>query len=188
VFINLALENIVRQSSIIDQVTKDKLIYEAFESIIKLLTEGASKISVENSSILAIGWFNGRRTPDANQLLKGTITGLNLGSSAPLIFRALVESTAFGSKAIMDSFLQQDIEIERVIAIGGISLKFPFVMQILSDVLGLPIKVAKSERACALGEQCLQQLLQVFIRKLKQHNNQWGRDLQKNIFPTVKII
>ena len=95
--------------------------------------------------------MNGRRTPDANQLVKGTITGLNLASSAPKIFRALVEATAFGSKAIIDRFLENGIEIESVIGIGGISLKSPFVMQTLADVLGMPIKVAKAEQACAFG-------------------------------------
>jgi len=95
--------------------------------------------------------MNGRRTPDANQLLKGSITGLTLGSSAPLIFRALVEATAFGSKAIIDRFLENGIQINEVIGIGGIPLKSPFVMQTLADVLGMPIKVARCEQACAFG-------------------------------------
>ncbi len=95
--------------------------------------------------------MNGRRTPDANQLLQGSITGLTLGSSAPLIFRALVEATAFGSKAIVDRFLENGVEIKQVVGIGGISLKSPFVMQTLADVLGMSIKVARTEQACAFG-------------------------------------
>ena len=95
--------------------------------------------------------MNGRRTPDANQLLKGTITGLTLGSTAPRIFRALVEATAFGSKAIVDRFRNEGVQIDSVIGIGGIALKSPFVMQTLSDVLNMPIKVCKTDQACALG-------------------------------------
>ena len=76
---------------------------------------------------------------------------MNLASDAPLIFKALVEATAFGSKAIVDRFLENGIEIETVIGIGGIPLKSPLVMQTLADVLNMPIKVAKSEQACALG-------------------------------------
>jgi L-ribulokinase len=95
--------------------------------------------------------MNGRRTPDANQLLKGTITGLTLGSTAPVIFRALVEATAFGAKAILDRFIENGIRINEVIGIGGISLKSPFVMQTLADVLGMPIKVSKAGQACAVG-------------------------------------
>jgi L-ribulokinase len=125
------------------------LIEETLDSIIPALTREAEKISISESAIVATDWMNGRRTPDANQLLTGTIAGLTLGSTAPLIFRALVEATAFGSKAIIDRFIENGIEIKEVIGIGGISLKSPFVMQTLANVLGMPIKVAKAEQACA---------------------------------------
>lgn len=145
------VENLIKESSLIDQATKDKLIAEALDKMIPALSKEAAKIPVSESGVLAIDWMNGRRTPDANQLVKGTITGLNLASNAPIIFKALVEATAFGSKAIVDRFLENGIEIESVIGIGGISLKSPLVMQTLADVLGMPIKVAKSEQACAFG-------------------------------------
>lgn len=145
------IENILAKSNIIDQATKDKLVEETLDKIIPALSNEAMKIPMSESSILAIDWMNGRRTPDANQMVKGTISGLNLASSAPLIFKALVEATAFGSKAIIDRFIENGIEIDNVIGIGGISLKSPLVMQILADVLGMPIKVARSEQACAFG-------------------------------------
>lgn len=145
------LENILSKTDLIDEDTKQKLIEETTDMIIPELSEEASKVPVSESLILATDWMNGRRTPDASQLVKGTITGLSLGSTAPLIFRALVEATAFGSKAIVDRFLENGIRIDNVIGIGGISLKSPFVMQTLSDVLGMPIKVAKAEQACAFG-------------------------------------
>ncbi len=145
------IRNLIGNSSLLDAATKEKLITEATDAIIPQLTKEAEKIPVSESTIIATDWMNGRRTPDANQLLKGSITGLTLGSTAPLIFRALVEATAFGSKAIVDRFLENGIEIKEVIGIGGISLKSPFVMQTLADVLGMPIKVAKSEQACAFG-------------------------------------
>lgn len=119
--------------------------------IIPALTKEAERIPLSESTIIATDWMNGRRTPDANQLLKGTITGLTLGSSAPAIFRALVEATAFGSKAIVDRFRSEGVRIDNVIGIGGIALKSPFVMQVLSDVLNMPIKVCKTDQACALG-------------------------------------
>ncbi|NDW17795.1 ribulokinase [Dysgonomonas sp. 216] len=145
------IQNIIGESLLLDSETKEKLIEETLDKIIPVLSKEAMEIPVSESSVLAIDWMNGRRTPDANQLVKGTITGLNLGSSAPLIFKALVEATAFGSKAIVDRFIENGIEIDTVIGIGGISLKSPFVMQTLADVLGMPIKVAKSEQACAFG-------------------------------------
>lgn len=145
------VRNILSGSSLIDQETKEKLIDETCNNIIPSLTKEAEKIPLSESTIIATDWINGRRTPDANQLLKGAIAGLTLGSTAPRIFRALVEATAFGSKAIVDRFGEAGVRIDNVIGIGGIPLKSPFVMQTLSDVLNMPIKVCKTDQACALG-------------------------------------
>lgn len=145
------LKTIIGSTNLLDQATKEKLIQEACDRIIPALTAEAEKIPIEESTIIATDWMNGRRTPDANQLLKGTITGLTLGSTAPRIFRALVEATAFGSKAIVDRFRNEGVRIDSVIGIGGIALKSPFVMQTLCDVLNMPIKVCKTDQACALG-------------------------------------
>jgi len=145
------LTQLVSKSNLLDMETKEKLITEIADAIIPELTREAEKVPPGESTLIATDWMNGRRTPDANQLLTGSICGLTLGSTAPLIFRALVEATAYGSKAIVDRFLENGVEIKEVIGIGGISLKSPFVMQTLSDVLGMPIKVAKTEQACAFG-------------------------------------
>ncbi|WP_029904865.1 ribulokinase [Prevotella sp. 10(H)] len=145
------LKNILQKSKALNEEAKTSLIEDISHEIIPLLSEEAAKVPIEKSIIVATDWMHGRRTPDANQLLTGSITGLTLGSSAPLIFRALVEATAFGSKAIIERFIESGIEIKEVIGIGGISLKSPFVMQTLSDVIGVPIKVARSQQTCALG-------------------------------------
>lgn len=145
------LRQILSKSELVNEETNQKLADEVAKQIIPVLSAEAEKIPLSESSILATDWMNGRRTPDGNQLLKGTIMGLTLGSSAPRIFRALVEATAFGAKAIVDRYLEEGLRIDSVIGIGGIALKSPFVMQTLCDVLGMPIKVCRSEQACALG-------------------------------------
>ncbi|MDR1919416.1 MAG: ribulokinase [Tannerellaceae bacterium] len=145
------LHGIIARSTLLEEDTKRRLIEETVEQIIPLLSEEAAKLPAGASDLVATDWMNGRRTPDANQMLKGSITGITLGSAAPSLFRALVEATAFGSKAIVDRFIESGIEIREVIGIGGISLKSPFVMQTLADVLGMPIKVARAEQACAFG-------------------------------------
>ncbi|WP_106829148.1 ribulokinase [Parabacteroides pacaensis] len=145
------IEKLLPETTLLDASAKAALIEEMKDAILPMLTREAEKIPATESSPVAVDWLNGRRTPYANQSVKGTISGLTLGTSAPLLFRALVEATAYGSKAIVDSILAQGIKIENVIGIGGISLKSPFVMKTLSNVLGMPIKVAAAEQACALG-------------------------------------
>ena len=149
--LDFPLKHIIAESTLISDDIKAKLIEEASERILIGLTKEAEKIPVSESTVIATDWMNGRRTPDANQLLKGTITGLTLGTTAPQIFRALVEATAFGTKAIVDRFVSEGVKIDNVIGIGGIALKSPFVMQTMSDVLNMPIKVCNTDQACALG-------------------------------------
>jgi L-ribulokinase len=79
------------------------------------------------------------------------IAGLKMGSSAPHIFRALVEATAYGARAIIERFKQEGVAITSVVAIGGISKKSDFVMQTCADVWNCPIEVLESEQSCALG-------------------------------------
>jgi L-ribulokinase len=130
---------------------EDKTLAAKIEDqIIAKLAEEAAKLPIEGAEF-ATDWMNGRRTPDASQLVKGTISGINLGSTAPMVFKALVEATAFGSKAIVDRFIENGVEIKQVIALGGVAKKSTFVMQTLADVLGMPIKVASSDQTCALG-------------------------------------
>ncbi len=145
------LEEVVGKSKLINAETKKQLIEESMERIIPELTIAAEKVDPLSSGVIALDWLNGRRTPDANQALKGAIFGLNLGSDAPKIFRALVEATCFGARKIVERFQDEGVPIKGIIGLGGVSKKSPFVMQIMSDVLNKPIKIASSEQTCALG-------------------------------------
>ncbi|MBE6357367.1 MAG: ribulokinase [Lentisphaerae bacterium] len=116
---------------------------------LRKLGEDAAALPVDDT--LALDWMNGRRTPDVNPHLTGAIFGINLGTTAPMVFRALVESTAFGAKRIVDRFAEKGVEIRSIAAIGGIAKKSPFVMQTCADVLNMPIKEVASDQACALG-------------------------------------
>ena len=176
------LQNILNKSNLIDEETKEKLIQEVSNAIIPELTKEAEKVSVNESTILATDWMNGRRTPDANQLLKGSITGLTLGSSAPLIFRALVEATAFGSKAIVDRFIENGVKINQIIGIGGISLKSPFVMQTMSDVLGMSIKVAKTEQSCAFGSAMFASVVAGIYDKVEKAQDAMGQGFAQTYY------
>ena len=119
--------------------------------ILARLTEEAAKLDPATTTVVALDWLNGRRTPYADQELKGALVGLTLGTDAPRIFRALVEATAFGSRAIVERFRDEGLKIDEVIAQGGIPGKNAFVMQVTADVLNMPVKVVKSDQSVALG-------------------------------------
>lgn len=124
---------------------------EVFDKILPTLGQKAAELPVLESDELALDWINGRRTPDADMSLSAAITRIHLGSDAISIFKSLVESAAFGSKAIIERFIDEGIPVHSVIAVGGISKKSDFVMQTLANILNLPIKVVNSELAGALG-------------------------------------
>jgi L-ribulokinase len=144
-------KSMIQNSSHVSDDQKKLLISELSDKIIEALSAEAEKLPVEGTGLVSLDWMNGRRTPDANQNLKGVIAGLNLGSDAPLIFKSLVEATAFGAKKIVDRFIGEGIPIEGIIALGGVAKKSAYVMQTVCDVLDMPILVARSEQACALG-------------------------------------
>ncbi|MDB5234966.1 MAG: ribulokinase [Hymenobacter sp.] len=145
------LQNVLQHSKVLTPELQAALREEMSDTLLVQLSEAAATVDPEESAVLALDWVNGRRTPDANQGLKGAIMNLTMGSSAPQIFRALVEAICYGSKQIVERFEQEGIPIKQVIGIGGVAKKSQFVMQTLADVLNRPIKIATSEQAPALG-------------------------------------
>lgn len=124
---------------------------KAMHNILGELTKEAALLPVQETDLIASDWLNGRRSPYADQTLKGGITGITLGTTPAQIYKSLVEATAFGSRAIMGHLEKEGVQVNEVIGVGGISLKSPYVIQTLSDIMGVPIKVAATEQAGALG-------------------------------------
>ncbi|MGI0105744.1 ribulokinase [Salinimicrobium sp. WS361] len=145
------LDNLIFNSDIISEEQKEQLKAETEKNFIRKLSEEAEKIDIFESLPIALDWINGRRTPDANQELKSAISNLSLGSKAPHIFKALINAICFGSKEIVNRFEEEGVKINSVIGIGGVARKSPFIMQTLANVLDMPIKVAASDEAPALG-------------------------------------
>jgi len=143
--------NVVGHSPLLEESLRVQLVEEAGDTILEALSAAAAAVPLDESGPLALDWMNGRRTPDANQLLKGAITGISLGTDAPRIFRALVEATAYGARLIADRFRQEGVRIDGVTALGGVAKKSPFIMQIVADVMNMPISVPRADQTCALG-------------------------------------
>lgn len=145
------LHNVLPHSKVLSAEQQVALRDEMSDLLLIELSKAAAEVDSEESAVLALDWVNGRRTPDANQALKGAMMNLTMGTNAPQIFRALVEAICYGSKQIVERFEQEGIPVKQVIGIGGVAKKSKFVMQTLADVLDRPIKIAVSEQAPALG-------------------------------------
>jgi L-ribulokinase len=145
------LEAILPALGGVSDETKRQVAEGIAETIIPALEQAAAVLGIEETVPLALDWMNGRRTPDADQRLTGAITGIRLGTDAPRVYRALVEATAFGSRAIVERFRAQGIRIDSAIAIGGVARKSRFVMQTIADVLNLEVTVAAGDQPVALG-------------------------------------
>jgi L-ribulokinase len=141
----------LRKSQLVDIKTKEELAFEIKEGILQQLSNEALTIPITETAPVALDWINGRRTPDANQALKGAIMGINPGTDAARVFKALVDSLCFGSKKIVDRMREEGIVIDSVIGMGGVAKKSKLVMQTMADVLNMPIKVSASDQAPALG-------------------------------------
>jgi L-ribulokinase len=180
------LQNLLTQSALLDADTIKKLVEEASDKIIPELSKQAAQLPLEENSELAIDWLNGRRTPDANQLLEGAFSGLSLSSDAPRIFRALVEATCFGAKAIVDRFMEQGIPVNGLIGLGGVAKKSPFIMQMMADVMNMPIRIHRSEQTCALGAAMFAATVAGVYNKVEDAMKAMGQGFDAEYYPDAE--
>ena len=143
-------KRLIRESAALDAAQKDALIAELEDGFLPQLQREAEQLDPADVPV-ALDWFNGRRYPNVNERMKSAISGLSMGTSAAEIYYALVASTAFGQKRILDALAKEGIEAERLVAVGGIAQKSEFLMQMLADVLNRPVHVSRTVQACARG-------------------------------------
>jgi L-ribulokinase len=115
------------------------------------LEEAATKFEPGETGLVALDWWNGNRTILADADLTGAIFGLGLHTTREQIYRALLESIAFGSRRIMDNFEEHGLELQRVVACGGIAERSPLMMQLLADTSGREVHVPEVAEIPARG-------------------------------------
>ncbi len=177
------INELIMKMTWLNKESREKIIKETSEAVIPALSKQAELLQDDDSEIVALDWLNGRRTPDANQALKGLISGLSLGTDAPRIFKALVEATAFGSKMINERFISEGVRIDSVIAVGGVAKKNPYVVQVVADVLNMPIKVAVSDQTCALGSAMAASVVAGVYKNIPAAQQAMGNGIEKEYIP-----
>ncbi len=111
----------------------------------------AAKLSPGASGLVALDWWNGNRTILGDADLSGVIVGLTLATTPTEVYRALLESVAFGTRRIVENFVEHDVAIREIVACGGIAERSALMMQLLADVTGLPVTIPDSSQIPARG-------------------------------------
>lgn len=182
------IQNLLMTSMSIDQSTKENLTQEILDKMIPELTRQARDLPIDENSELAIDWLNGRRTPDANQLLKGALSGMNLGSNAPHLFKAWVEGTCFGAKAIVDRFKDEGVPVKGLIGMGGVAKKSPYIMQAMADVMNMPIRIHQSDQTCAAGAAMFAATAAGLYPKVEEAMGAMGRGFAVTYNPDKAVV
>jgi L-ribulokinase len=120
-------------------------------SIHQILEEEADALRPGQSGLLALDWWNGNRSVLVDADLSGLLVGMTLATTAPEIYRALIEATAFGTRMIIDAFEKGGVRIDRVVACGGLPERNRMLMQIYADITGRTFRIAASAQTPALG-------------------------------------
>jgi len=167
-------------------LTDEKTKKELNDKLIASLSNEAAKLPVNENDELAVDWLNGRRTPDADQLLKAGIININLGTDAPKIFKALVEASCFGAKAITDRFREEGIPVKGLIGLGGVAKKSPYIMQTMADIMNMPIRIHKSEQTCAAGAAMFAATVAGMYEKVEDAMKAMGQGFDAVYYPDEK--
>lgn len=144
-----SVETLVAADQTTDIDTLEHIRSRLSEKLLRELEKQAE--TLPENALVALDWFNGRRYPHLNENAKGAIAGVTLSTTPPGLYRVLVQATVFGSRRIYDSLREMGIEIEQLICVGGIAQKSPYVMQMMADVLNIPLMVSRENQSCARG-------------------------------------
>jgi L-ribulokinase len=138
----------------VEHAVPERYTVEARERAIDihvLLQEYAAALKPGESGLLALDWWNGNRSVLVDVELGGLLIGATLATTAPEVYRALVEATAFGTRVIIEALEANGVPVNEVIAAGGLADKSPLIMQIYADVTGRPYRLSGSDQTPALG-------------------------------------
>ncbi len=157
------------------------------ESILPELSRQAERLPLHEDDVLSLDWLNGRRTPDANQELKAAISGMNLATDAPALFKSLVESTCFGARAIVDRFVAEGIPVKGLIGLGGVAKKSPYVMQTMASVMNMPLRIHASDQTCAAGAAMFAATVAGIYPRVEEAMAAMGQGFEKTFEPDPAV-
>lgn len=158
------------------------------KSIHELLTEKASRLKPGQSGLLCLDWLNGNRSILMDADLSGMILGIKLSTKPEEVYRALIEATAFGTRKIIETFEKYGIRINGLYACGGLAQKNEMLMQIYSDILDLPISIAKSTQTGCLGSAMHAAVAAGYYKDIKEAAKNMAHLKEKKFLPLKENV
>ncbi len=166
-----SVRDFLSQTDILTEEQKEAQEQSYYRKLIARIEAQAEKIDPD-LDLVALDWLNGRRYPKINEYVKGMISGLSLGTTAPQMYAALAMAAVFGSKRIFDTFVTRGIQIDGVIVVGGIAKKSPYIMQMMADAIKRPILVSNDNQCSATGAAiCAATAAGIYPNILKANEN-----------------
>ena len=153
----------------------------------QLLTQKASELKIGESGLIALDWLNGNRSVLNDSKLSGMIVGLTLSTKPEEIYRAFLEATAFSIRIIIESFEKSGISVSALYAGGGIAVKNPFLVQMLSDVLKKPIYISSTTQGGAVGSAIYAAAIGVYSG-LEQASEKMGSLREEHYEPDAENV
>ena len=154
----------------------------ANKSIHQYLTDLGAEEAIGAHGLVALDWHSGNRSVLVDHELSGTVFGLTLTTTAEQIYRALLESTAFGTRMIVDTFNASNVPVKEFIVAGGL-LKNAFLMQLYSDITRLPISTIDTEQGPALGSAIHAAVASGFYKDVNEAAGAMGKVLKHVYLP-----
>lgn len=169
--------------SVYEEEAKEKGV-----SVHVLLQEKASHLRPGESRLVALDWFNGNRSILKNDNLSGMILGMNLQTRPEEIYRALLESTAYGLRVILDNYEAHGVEINSLCAAGGIAFKSPMLMQIYADVFNREITLGHSAQTGARGSAIYATVAAGKFRNIQEAAAYYAQPVRGSYYPIAENV
>ncbi len=173
-------------SEILSDEKRKELLDHIKKNMIRELELGAKDYLKDE--LVALDWFNGRRYPVLNENVRAAIAGLSLGTKPEQLFCALAKGTVFGCKRIYNSLIDNGMQIDRIIAVGGIAKKSEFVMQLMTDCLNVPIMVCEEEQVCAKGASIFATVAAGSYESIELAQKAFCQPYKANYFPNPENV
>lgn len=150
------------------------------ETAYKTLFQQAESIAPGAGGLLVLPYFSGERTPINDTKARGVIAGLTLAHTRAHLFRAVLESVAYGIRHNIDTFNAMGAPVKRVVAVGGGTQSREW-LQIVSDVAGITQIVPALTIGASYGDAFLAGVAAGILKR--DDLNRWvkpGKDIVPN--------